>query len=111
MTTNPTPESELATARRVPRYGVFMALGALLGAIGAFVLTMVGYAGPTVTGVTYSFGQVLGFAMLYLVPIGIAFGAVVAMLLERIARRKDRVVHVQHERIQVVSEHPDAPEQ
>lgn len=94
--------------RRVPRYGVFMVLGALLGAVAAVVLALTGYDGPSATGVTYSTGQVLGFALLYLIPIGVALGALVAIVLERIARRHDRVVQVSRERIIVVDEHPDA---
>lgn len=109
MASEPKPSPEFATVKRVPRYGVFMALGALLGAVGAFVITMIGFTDDrSVTGVSYSFGQVLGFGMLYMIPIGIALGAVVAMILDRIARRKDRVVQVQHERILVEPEHPDA---
>jgi len=102
-------ETSLATVRRVPRYGVFMALGAVVGVIAALVLTFTGSFEPTPGGeVTYSAGQVFGFTLLYLVPIGIALGAVVAMLIERVVRRRDRVVRVDHERIISVDEHPDA---
>ncbi len=103
-----TRETTTATVRRVPRYSVFMGLGAILGALVALVLTLLGEGGRSATGVAYSTGQVLGFALLYLVPIGIAVGALVAILLERFARRHDRVVRVDRERITVVDEHPDA---
>ncbi len=105
-----TPDTGLATVRRVPRYGVFMALGAAAGAIVAGIVAFTGDGGPSITGVEYSTGQVFGFALLYLVPIGVALGAGVAILLEWLTRRRDRVVRVQRERIRVAPEHPDATE-
>ncbi len=109
-------ETSLATVRRVPRYGVFMGLGAVLGIVVAFVLTVAGAGGlsavmngempVTDSGVQYGFGQVLGFTLLYLVPIGIAVGALAAVLIERLTRRHDRVVQVSHETIIAVDEHP-----
>lgn len=105
-----THETSLATMRRVPRYGVFMGLGAIVGIIAALVLTFTGSFEPTPGGaVTYSAGQVFGFTLLYVVPIGIGLGAVVAMLLERATRRRDHVVRVDRERIITVDEHPDSP--
>lgn len=108
MESQESPETSLATVRRVPRYGVFMVLGAAAGVVAALVLTFTGTFEPTAGGaVTYSAGQVFGFTVLYLAPIGIGLGAVVAMLIERITRRHDRVVRVDHERIIAVDEHPD----
>jgi hypothetical protein len=89
-----------ATVRRVPRYGVFMAIGVVLGIIVAGILTMVGnYEPSTVNAVVYPPSQVFGFALLWTAPIGLALGALFAMLLERIARRHDRVVRVDRETI------------
>lgn len=110
MDAEQTPDTGLARVRRVPRYGVFMVLGAALGALVALILTFTGGGGPTSSGVQYSTGQVLGFALLYLVPVGIALGVGVAILLERLARRHDRVVRVGHERIIAVEEHPEHPD-
>lgn len=93
-------ETVEATVRRVPRYGVFMAIGVVLGIIAAGILTMVGSYEPSTTlDVVYPPGQVFGFALLWTVPIGIALGGLVAIVLERIARRHDRVVRVDHETI------------
>lgn len=106
------PENSLATVRRVPRYGVFMGLGAVVGIIAALILTFTGSFAPTPGGeVTYSAGQVFGFTVLYLAPIGVALGAVVAMLIERVTRRHDRVVRVNHERIITVDEHDAEPDE
>jgi NhaP-type Na+/H+ or K+/H+ antiporter len=89
-----------ATVRRVPRYGVFMAIGVVLGIIAAGILTMAGSYEPSeVLDVVYPPGQVFGFALLWTVPIGIALGGLVAIVLERVARRHDRVVRVDRETI------------
>ena len=88
-----------ATVRRVPRYGVFMVLGAVLGVIVAGILSMTGSDGESVVGVSYTPGQVFGFLLLYAVPIGVALGALFAMLLERMQRRHDRVVQVDRETV------------
>ncbi len=93
-------ETVEATVRRVPRYGVFMAIGVILGITAAGILTMVGDYEPSQTlDVVYPPGQVFGFALLWTVPIGLALGGMVAVVLERIARRHDRVVRVDRETI------------
>ena len=100
MSTPDSRETVEATVRRVPRYGVFMAIGVVLGIIAAGILTMVGsYEPSSVLDVVYPPGQVFGFALLWTVPIGLALGGVVAIVIERVARRHDRVVRVNHETI------------
>lgn len=89
-----------ATMRRVPRYGVFMGIGIVLGVIVAALLTMVGSYEPSdATNVVYPPMQVFGFALLWTAPAGLALGGITAIVLERIARRHDRVVRVDHETI------------
>ncbi|MGO2521134.1 MAG: potassium transporter Trk [Microbacterium sp.] len=89
-----------ATVRRVPRYGVFMGIGVVLGVIAAGVLTMVGTYEPSeVLAVVYPPGQVFGFALLWTAPIGLALGGLAAIILERVAKRHDRVVQVDRETI------------
>jgi drug/metabolite transporter (DMT)-like permease len=89
-----------ATVRRVPRYGVFMGLGVALGIIVAGILTLVGSYEPSqANDVVYPPSQVFGFALLWTAPIGLAIGGVIALLIERLSRRHDRVVRVDHERI------------
>lgn len=100
MTSSDSHDVVEATVRRVPRYGVFMAIGVVIGIIAAGILTMVGSYEPSVAvDVIYPPSQVFGFALLWTAPIGLALGAVVAMVLERIARRHDRVVRVDRETI------------
>lgn len=89
-----------ATMRRVPRFGVFMAVGVVLGVIAAVIITLTGSYEPSeALDVIYPPGQIFGFALLWTVPIGLALGGVVALILERIVRRHDRVVRVERETI------------
>jgi len=70
--------------RRSPRYLNFILLGALLGAIVAFVLTLVFPENPD-----YSRIQVFGFLLLVCGVIGIALLSLVAILLERTVGRRE----------------------
>ena len=100
MNSTDSHETVEATVRRVPRFGVFMGLGIVLGIIAAGIVTMVGsYEESAALGVVYPPSQVFGFALLWTVPIGLALGGVVALILERTARRHDRVVRVDHETV------------
>ncbi|MCA1307014.1 potassium transporter Trk [Microbacterium esteraromaticum] len=105
MSRHSTPETVEATVRPVPRYGVFIGIGVVLGIIVAGVLTAMGSYEPSRTlDVVYPPGQVFGFALLWMVPIGIALGGAVALILDRVARRHARVVRVEHERIAEVDD-------
>ncbi|MEV8250151.1 potassium transporter Trk [Microbacterium sp. NPDC076768] len=89
-----------ATVRRVPRYGVLMAIGVVLGIIVAAILTWGGsFEQSQALDVVYPPGQVFGFLLLWTVPIGIALGGVAGLLMERLARRHDRVVQVDRETV------------
>ncbi|MFJ4172951.1 potassium transporter Trk [Microbacterium sp. NPDC089696] len=100
MSSHDSSQTVEATVRRVPRYGVFMGIGVVLGIIVAGILTLVGSYEPSdAVNVVYPPGQVFGFLLLWTVPIGLALGGVVALIIERLARRHDRVVRVEHETI------------
>ncbi|MBO0980948.1 potassium transporter Trk [Microbacterium sp. SD291] len=89
-----------ATVRRVPRYGVLMGVGVVLGIIAAGILTMVGsYEESQTLDVVYPPEQVFGFLLLWTVPIGLALGGVAGLIMERAARRHDRVVRVDRETV------------
>ncbi|VXB45357.1 conserved hypothetical protein [Microbacterium sp. 8M] len=95
-----TPEIEIARVRRAPRWGVFLGIGVVVGVVVAFLLTAFGnFEASEATQVAYPFGQVFGFLVLWTVPAGIAVFGVIALLLERAARRSERVVRVDHETI------------
>lgn len=93
-------ETVEATIRPVPRYGVFMGLGVVLGVIAAAILTWIGSYEPSqALDVVYPAGQVFGFLLLWTVPIGLALGGVVALIFERTARKHSRTVRVSHETV------------
>ena len=100
MSSSETPQTVEATVRHVPRYGVFMGIGVVLGVIAAGILTFTGsFEESQALDVVYPPGQVFGFLLLWTVPIGLALGGVVGLVLERVARRHDRVVRVDRETI------------
>ncbi|HWS49766.1 MAG TPA: potassium transporter Trk [Microbacterium sp.] len=100
MASSETHQTVEATVRRVPRIGVFMALGVVLGIIAAGIITMTGsYEESAALDVVYPPTQVFGFALLWTAPIGLALGGVVSLVLERVARRHDRIVRVDRETI------------
>lgn len=86
--------------RRSPKYAVFLVLGAALGILVALVLTFA-FAGTLQkspnTGLMYSQTQVFGFVALICVPIGIAAGGLVALLLDRTIGRRTREVAADRE--------------
>lgn len=93
---------ESAELRRSPRFGVFFVLGGALGLLAAMILTFAfnGSGEASATGVTYSTTQVFGFLLLVCVPVGVALGAVVALIFDRASRRHTRTVRIEHETVQ-----------
>ncbi len=102
MTETASTQIESAHVRRTPRYGVFLALGAAVGVVAALILTFA-LGGPddtsATTGVSYTTTQVFGFLCLFAIPIGMAVGAAVALILDRAFAGKTRDVRVSHERV------------
>ena len=100
MSTPDSPQTVEATVRRVPRFGVFMGIGVVLGVIAAGILTMVGSYEPSeAVNVVYPPGQVFGFLLLWTVPAGLALGGVVGLIFDRLSRRHLRTVRVTQETI------------
>ncbi|KKX99339.1 hypothetical protein [Microbacterium sp. Ag1] len=100
MTPTDSHQTVEATVRRVPRYGVLMGIGVVVGVIAAGILTWTGsFVESQALDIVYPPGQVFGFLLLWTVPIGIALGGVVGLILERLARRHDRVVRVDRETV------------
>ena len=95
---------ETARVRRSPRYATFCVLGAALGVLAALVLTFAfdgtAQQSPS-TQVTYSTSQVFGFLSLVCIPIGLAVGAAVALVLDRVLSRRTRDVRIDHERVEL----------
>ena len=73
--------------QRSPRYFRFMIAGAVLFAIVALILTFSFPENPT-----YDRGAVFGFLLAVCAVVGVALGALVALLLDRSATRRAREV-------------------
>jgi len=80
--------------QRSPRYFRFMITGAVVFAVVALILT---YSFPE--NPTYDRGAVFGFLLAICATIGVAIGALVALLIDRAATRRARTV--QADRIDV----------
>ncbi|EPD85755.1 MAG: potassium transporter Trk [Microbacterium sp. 69-7] len=94
---------ETAQVRRSPRYTVFLLAGAFVGILAALVLTFAfgGDNESASTGVSYSTTQVFGFICLFAIPIGVAVGGVVALVLDRSLARRAHEVRVEREVITI----------
>jgi ABC-type branched-subunit amino acid transport system permease subunit len=75
------------TIRRAPKFPVFLILGGALGAIVTLVLTM---SQPADLNIGYP--TLFGYFLLFGLPAGVVLGALVAILLDMIARRTAKTV-------------------
>jgi HAMP domain-containing protein len=84
------------SVRRFPKYGNFATVGALLGAVTAFVLTVAipqDFEYARANGFAeYSQLQIFGFLLLIGLVIGIALALALAILLDRRGSRRSRIV-------------------
>jgi hypothetical protein len=100
------PQDEVtgeARIRRAPRIGRFLFLGAAVGLIGTLILTSLYPADPNV-----GFAALFGYFALYGVPIGVALGAILALVLDRLSERRARTVTVEREHVENDSVEPEA---
>lgn len=104
MPAEPSGELTEARIRRAPRLPVFLVLGAVLGAILALVLTAVGHLDPKV-----GFGATFGYLCLLCIPLGLLVGALVAIVIDQVSRRRARVVTVERASVDAPKEIADAP--
>lgn len=93
-------ESEVSI-RRAPRIGVFLVLGALLGALTTLILTSLFEPDPNV-----GFAASYLYFCLYGVPAGVVLGAAVALVLDAISKRRAGTVTVARD--EIVEPGPDA---
>lgn len=80
-------EFYVTNPRRAPRYGRFMAIGALLGIVAGVLLVQFGPAAGR-----FSIGDVTIAVLLWTVPIGFALGALTALLIDRRSMKKSKSV-------------------
>jgi len=97
---------DVVTVRRAPRYGRFITLGALVGAVVALLLTFAFSGQPAQPELELGFdrGQVFGFLLLLCATIGAALGAVAALLIDRGSAKRAKSVLVVHESTHRVDE-------
>ena len=97
---------DVVTVRRAPRYGRFITLGALVGALVALLLTFAFSGQPAQPELELGFdrGQVFGFLLLLCATIGAALGAVAALLIDRGSAKRAKSVLVVHESTHRVDE-------
>jgi hypothetical protein len=88
--------------RRAPRLGVFVGLGAVLGVLATLILTS---AFPDEAKIGFS--ALFGYFAVIGVPTGMALGAAVGIVLDRVSTRRARTVRVARE---VVAEPEAEPE-
>ncbi|MBH0053060.1 hypothetical protein I6E74_02610 [Salinibacterium sp. SWN139] len=90
-----TVEAGSVSIRRVPKYGAFMTVGGGVGAIVTFILTM----SFPVDG-SVGFGALFGYFSLFGIPAGVALGAVLALILDRVSSRRAKTATAEHETVE-----------
>jgi len=100
---------ETVTVRRAPKVIVFLVLGAALGILLAVILTYgfgvadgSGNEQSTMSGASYTKGQVFGFLVLVCGVAGLALGGIVALVLDWTVGRRTRRIEVDREHVTTV---------
>jgi hypothetical protein len=87
-TDRPSTVSETTVrVRRAPKVPIFLILGGALGAIVTLALTLSQPADPAV-----GYASLIGYFMLFGIPAGIVFGALVALVLDLVSRKTAKTV-------------------
>jgi hypothetical protein len=87
-------EVERVTVRRAPKLGVFLVVGAVLGALVTLLLTSLYPADPNV-----GFAASYAYFLVYGIPLGLLLGALVGLAADRISRRRAREIDVARQRV------------
>jgi len=78
--------------RRAPKLSVFLVLGAFVGALVTLILTSQYPADPAV-----GFAATAGYFLLFVVPAGVALGATIGLIIDRVSIARARTITVEHE--------------
>lgn len=89
------PEKTEVRIRRAPKLGVFLLIGAVVGALVTLVLTSLFPADPAI-----GFAASFGYFLLFGAPAGAVLGAVVGLIIDRVSTARARTVTVEHEVVQ-----------
>ena len=85
-----TSRSEQVSLRRAPKYGSFIGIGAFLGVIAAVVIYLV-----TPIDTEFGAGATIGFIAMLTGGLGIATGAVVALIFDRSLAKKAQIAQAE----------------
>jgi hypothetical protein len=86
------PQRTEVKIRRAPKLGVFLLIGAVLGALVTLILTSLFPADPAI-----GFAASFGYFLLFGAPAGAALGALVGLVIDRISVARARTVTMEHE--------------
>ena len=78
------------TVRRAPKFGAFMLVGAVLGIVATLILTSLFPVDPAV-----GFLPLFGYFALFGIVIGGVIGALIAIILDRVGRRRARTAEAE----------------
>lgn len=102
--TRPEPELHEATVRRAPKIAAFLVIGGLVGAIVALSLAGTeGVAGD-------DRGIALFVLFVFCIAAGLALGAIVALIADRVSRRRAVAVTVERGAVETVKQEEPAEE-
>ena len=86
------PERSEVRIRRAPKLGVFLLLGAAVGAIVTLILTSLFPADPAV-----GFAASYGYFLLFGAPAGAVLGGAIGLIIDRVSVARARTVTVERE--------------
>lgn len=96
-----TVTSARVSLRRAPKYSVFLVLGGVAGALVTLVATALFPVDKSI-----GFAALFGYFVLYGIPIGVVFGALVAFAFDRISSRRAREVTAEQTTVDALPEAP-----
>lgn len=99
------PETDQVKIRRAPKFGAFIAVGAVAGFIATLILTSLFPTDPSV-----GLPATVAYFSLYGVSAGVVLGALVALILDRRSSKRAKSVSAVHEEV-VAELQPDEVEE
>lgn len=100
------PETDQVKIRRAPKFGAFLAVGAVAGFIATLILTSLFPTDPSV-----GLPATVAYFSLYGVSAGVVLGAVVALILDRRSSKRAKSVSAVHEEVVAEPEPEEVEEQ
>jgi hypothetical protein len=100
----PQPDDEARTTvsagevrvRRTPKYARFMVLGGAIGVLAALIGATLDFGEPEAGEAQAGAAQLFLYFGIYTVPAGLAIGAIVALVFDRVLARRARTLQAEH---------------